>query len=127
MDQKELYQRGLALRKRIFGEEMVEQRMSAAGEFGAPLQTMVNAYAFGDVWSRPGLPLDTRSLVVLAMTAALNRPDELRVHLNGALANGCSPEAIREVLLMVALYAGIPAANEAHKIAQEVISTRGHE
>jgi 4-carboxymuconolactone decarboxylase len=124
VDLKALYERGMRLRKQIFGDETVEKRMSAAGEFGAPLQTMINAYAFGDVWSRPGLPLKSRSLVVLAMTAAMNRPEEFRVHMNGALANGCSPDEIREVLLMVALYAGIPAANEVHKIAHEVIAGR---
>jgi 4-carboxymuconolactone decarboxylase len=125
MDLKQLTERGLRLRKQIFGEEMVDKRMSAAGDFGAPLQAMVNAYGFGDVWSRPGLPLRTRSLIALAMTAAMNRPEEFRVHMNGALANGCSPEEIREVLLMVAIYAGIPAANEVTRIAHEVIGKRG--
>lgn len=124
MDVKELYQRGLKLRARLFGRDAVAGRMSALGDFGEPLQNIVNAYAYGDIWSRPGLPLRTKSLAVLAMTAATNRAPEFRVHMNGALNNGCTPEEIREVLLLVALYCGIPAANEAHRIAYEVISER---
>ena len=127
MDTKELYRRGLAVRKQIFGAEVVEKRMGALGEFGAPLQEMINAYAYGDVWSRPGLDQKIRSLVVLGMNAAINRAAEFRVHLNGALNNGCTPEEIREVCLLVALYAGIPASNDAHRIALEVLKERGIE
>ena len=125
MDMQQLKERGLKLRKRIFGDAAVEQRERAFGDFGAPLQEMINTYAYGDVWYRPDLPHKTRSLVVLAMTAALNRPAEFRVHMNGALANGCSAEEIREVLLMTAVYCGIPAANEAHRIAFEVLQQKG--
>jgi len=125
MTMQELRERGLALRRRIFGEATVQARMDAAGGFGAPLQAMVNAWGYGEVWSRPGLALGTRSLAALAMTAAINRPGEFRVHMRGALANGCTPEEIREVLLMVALYAGIPAANEAHKMAHEILVEQG--
>jgi 4-carboxymuconolactone decarboxylase len=120
MDIKDLYERGLALRKKIFGEAAVEKRMNAAGEFGAPLQHLINAYAYGDVWGRPELSKKMRSLAVLGMTAAINRPHEFRVHMHGALNNGCTQDEIREVLLMVALYCGIPAANDAHRIAHEV-------
>jgi 4-carboxymuconolactone decarboxylase len=95
--------------------------MKALGEFGEPLQNIINAYAYGDIWSRPGLLLATKSLAMIAMMAAANKPAELRVHLNGALKNGCTPEEIREVLLLVALYCGIPAANEAHHAAVEVL------
>ena len=122
MDLRELYERGLALRRRMFGKEEVDKRMNALGEFGEPLQNIVNAYCYGDIWSRPGLPLKTKSLAVLAITAATNRPQEFRVHMKGALANGCTPEEIREVLLLVAFYCGIPAANEAHRIAYETIN-----
>lgn len=123
----ELNERGLNLRRRIFGDATVERRMQAAGDFGAPLQTLVNAVAYGDIWSRPALPLKIRSLAALAMTAALNRPDEFRVHTRGALANGCTPDEIREILLMIAIYAGIPAANDVHRIAHEVILERERE
>jgi len=127
VDLTELNERGLKLRRQIFGDGTVERRMKAAGDFGAPLQSLVNAVAYGDIWSRPGLPLKIRSLAALAMTAALNRPDEFRVHMRGALVNGCTPDEIREILLMIAIYAGIPAANDVHRIAHEVILERQRE
>jgi 4-carboxymuconolactone decarboxylase len=122
MDLEELHERGLKLRRQMFGAEAVEKRMRAAGEFGAPLQNIVNAYAYGDVWSRTALPLKMKSLAMLGITAALNRPAEFRVHVQGCLTNGCTQDEIREVLLLVALYCGIPAANDAHRIAFEVFS-----
>jgi 4-carboxymuconolactone decarboxylase len=125
MDMQELYKRGLAIRKEIFGKEAVEKRMAAVGEYGAPLQNIVNAYAYGDIWARPGLERKMRSLVVLAMTAAINRPAEFKVHVAGALNNGCSPDEIREVLLLIALYCGIPASNDAHRIALETFAEKG--
>jgi 4-carboxymuconolactone decarboxylase len=125
MDTKELYSRGVAVRKQIFGAEAVEKRMNALGDFGAPLQELINTYGYGDVWSRPGLERKIRSLVVIGMNAAINRPAEFKVHVNGALNNGCTPDEIREVCLTVALYAGIPAANDAHRIALEVFKERG--
>jgi 4-carboxymuconolactone decarboxylase len=121
MDTEDLAAKGLKLRKELFGEKSVEQRMTAFGEFGEPLQHIINAYAYGDIWSRPGLSLGVKSLAMIAMMAAANRPQELRVHLKGALKNGCTPEEIREVLLLVALYCGIPAANEAHRAAMDVL------
>ena len=125
MDTQELYRRGLALRKQMFGAEAVEKRMNALGEYGAPLQQLINMYGYGDVWSRPGLERKMRSLVVLGMNAAINRAAEFKVHVAGALNNGCTPDEIREVCLLVALYAGIPAANDAHRIALEVFKERG--
>ncbi len=122
MDIKDLAAKGLKLRKALFGDAAVEQRMQAFGEFGEPLQHIINAYAYGDIWGRPGLPMSTKSLAMIAMMAAANRPAELRVHLRGALQNGCTPEEIREVLLLVALYCGIPAANEAHRAAMDVLN-----
>jgi len=125
MDTQELYRRGLAVRKQMFGAEAVDERMGALGDYGAPLQHMINAYAYGDVWSRPGLERKIRSLVVIGMNAAINRAAEFKVHVNGALNNGCTPDEIREVCLLVALYAGIPAANDAHRLALEVFRERG--
>ena len=124
MDVRELYDRGLKLRQKLFGKEAVEKRMKSFGEFGEPLQNIINAYVYGDVWQRTAVPLRTKSLALLAMTAALNRPEEFRVHMNGALTNGCTPDEIQEILLLVALYCGIPAANEAHRIAHEMINAR---
>ena len=125
MDTQELYARGLKLRQDMLGRDAVDKRMNALGDFGKPLQDIINAYAYGDVWSRDALPLATKSLVMVGMMAALAKPAELRVHLKGALANGCSAAQIQEALLLVALYCGIPAANEAHTAAVEVLREVG--
>jgi 4-carboxymuconolactone decarboxylase len=125
MDTEQLYERGLKRRKEMFGDAAVEQRMNALGDFGQPLQQIINGYAYGDIWSRPGLAPTIRSLVMIGMMAASNHSPELRVHLRGALANGCTPEEIREVLLQVALYCGIPASLEAHSAALEVFGAAG--
>ncbi len=119
MDTREQHERGLALRTAMFGREAVEKRMNAFGDFGKPLQHIINAYAYGDVWQRTALPPGTKSLAMVAMMAAAGHGNELRVHLKGALKNGCKPDEIQEILLLVALYCGIPAANEAHRIAAE--------
>jgi 4-carboxymuconolactone decarboxylase len=119
-DTRELYARGLARRKRMFGETDVEKRMAASGEFGAPLQNIINAYAYGDVWERDGLSDAMKSLVMLGITAASNRSAEFRVHAKGALANGCTAAQVQDVLLLVAMYCGIPAAIEPHQVAAEI-------
>ena len=119
MDTRDLHDKGLKLRREMFGRDAVEQRMNAFGAFGEPLQNMINAYAYGDVWSRSALPLKTK------LTAAIGRANELRVHVNGALTNGCTAEEIRDILLLVALYCGIPAAIEGHRIALDVLRERG--
>ena len=124
MDIRDLHERGLKLRKEIFGSAEVEKRELAFGEFGAPLQHLINAWAYGEVWSRPGLSRKARSLAVVAINAAIDRPQELKVHVKGALANGCTREEIREVLLLVAIYCGIPAANEAHRVALEAMDAQ---
>ena len=121
MDEKDQHERGLKLRVEMFGREAVEKRMSAFGDFGKPLQHIIKAYAYGDVWSRTALSPAIKSLVMVGMMAAAGHPNELRVHLNGAVMNGCSPEQIQEVLLLLTLYCGIPASNEAHRIAAEVL------
>jgi 4-carboxymuconolactone decarboxylase len=121
MDIQEQHDRGLALRTEMFGREAVEKRSNAFGEFGKPLQHIINAYAYGDVWSRTALPGATKSLVMVAMMAAAGHANELRVHLKGAIKSGCRPEEIQDVLLLLTLYCGIPAANEAHRIAVEVL------
>jgi 4-carboxymuconolactone decarboxylase len=121
MDTQEQHDRGLALRMEMFGKEAVEKRSNAFGEFGKPLQHIINAYAYGDVWSRSALAPGTKSLAMVAMMAAAGHSNELRVHLKGALKNGCGAEEIQEVLLLLTLYCGIPAANEAHRIAAEVL------
>jgi 4-carboxymuconolactone decarboxylase len=122
MDDREMHQTGMNIRKEIFGADVVERRMSSAGEFGAPLQKLINQYAYGEIWGRAALPRKMRSLLVLAMMCAANRPHELRIHLRAAITNGCSREEIREVLLQVAIYCGIPASLDAHNIAMEVFA-----
>jgi len=122
MDTQDLHDRGLKLRTEMFGRAAVEKRMNAFGEFGQPLQHIINAYAYGDVWSRSALPPATKSLVMVAMMAAAGRGNELRVHLKGALKNGAGAPEIQEVLLLLALYCGIPLANEAHAAAVEVMN-----
>jgi 4-carboxymuconolactone decarboxylase len=121
MDTRALREKGLKLRREMFGRDAVDARMKAFGEFGEPLQDIINAYAYGDVWSRSVLPLATKSLAMIAMMAAAGRTNELRVHVKGALGNGCNAEQIQEILLLVAMYCGIPAANEAHRVAVEVL------
>jgi 4-carboxymuconolactone decarboxylase len=120
VDTNELYARGLRRRKKMFGEAEVQKRMGAAGEFGAPLQNIINAYVYGDIWERQGLSDATRSLVMLGITAAVNKPAEFRVHAKGALENGCTREQVQDVLLLVAMYCGIPAATETNRIAAEI-------
>lgn len=121
MDVQDLHDRGLKLRIDMFGRDAVDKRMNALGDFGKPLQHIVNAYAYGDVWSRSVLPPATKSLAMIAMMAAAGHPNELRVHLQGALKNGCSADEIQEILLLLALYCGIPSANEAHRVAADVL------
>ena len=101
MDMQEQHERGLKLREAMFGREAVAQRSNAFGEFGKPLQHIINAYAYGDVWSRTVLPPAVKSLTMIAMMAAAGHANELRVHLKGALKNGCKAEEIQEVLLLL--------------------------
>jgi 4-carboxymuconolactone decarboxylase len=122
MDVQEQNERGLKLRIDMFGRDSVEGRMKALGDFGKPLQHVINAYAYGDVWQRQALPPAMKSLVMVAMMAAGGHPNELRVHLKGALKNGCTAEQIQDVLLLLTMYCGIPAANEAYRIAGEVLT-----
>jgi 4-carboxymuconolactone decarboxylase len=120
VDTSELYARGLRRRKKMFGDAEVDKRMATSGEFGAPLQNIINAYVYGDVWERTGLSNDIRSLVMLGITAASDKPAEFRVHAQGALANGCTREQVQDVLLLVAMYCGVPAAIETNRIAAEI-------
>src|ERR1700722_14814896 len=113
--------RGWKRRTEMSGREAVEKRMNAFGEFGKPLQHIINAYAYGDVWQRTALSPATKSLVMIAMMAAAKQPNELAVHLRGALKNGCTAEQIQEVLLLLTLYCGIPAGIDAHRIAADVL------
>ena len=122
---KEVYDRGLALRKDVLGKEYVEKSIETADDFNRPMQDLTTEYCWGYVWTRPGLPKKTRSMLNLAMLAALNRGPELKLHVNGALNNGLTKEEIKEIFLQVAIYCGIPAGLDAFKTARDVFKERG--
>jgi 4-carboxymuconolactone decarboxylase len=116
------YDKGLALRKQVLGADYVEKSMASADDFSRPMQELSTEYCWGYVWTRPGLQLRERSLINLAMISALNRPHELKLHVKAALTNGVSREEIREVLLQVAVYCGVPAGIDSTRIAREAFA-----
>lgn len=119
----ERYQAGLKVRSDVLGSEYVDKAISAATEFNKPLQDLVTEYCWGAIWTRDTLDRKTRSLLNLAMLSVLNRPHELKLHTAGALRNGCTPEEIREVLLQVVIYAGVPCGVDAFRVAKDAIET----
>lgn len=122
MDDRERHASGMKVRRAVLGDAHVDKAQANQNGFNEPFQDLITRYAWGEVWSRPGLPRQTRSLVTLAMMVALNRNDEFRMHLRGALSNKVTREEIQEVLLQSAIYCGVPAANTAFHIAQEVFA-----
>lgn len=119
---KAAYDKGLATRTAVLGEAYVNNAMSNADAFNKPMQDLLNEYCWGNVWSREGLPRKTRSMLNLAMIPILNRPHELKAHIRGALNNGVTKEEIAEIFLQVAIYAGVPAAVDAFRIAREAFA-----
>ncbi|MGE0860159.1 MAG: carboxymuconolactone decarboxylase family protein [Gammaproteobacteria bacterium] len=118
----DLFDRGLAIRKAVLGAEFVEKSLASADEFTMPLQQLVTEYCWGAVWGREELPKRIRSMLNIAMLSVLNRPNELKVHVAGALRNGVSKTEIREVLLQVAIYAGVPCSVDSFRVARESIA-----
>jgi len=116
---RKLFEKGLQIRREVLGAKHVDASMSQADDFSRPLQELVTEYCWGVVWSRPGLDRKTRSLINVAMLTALNRPHEVKLHLRGALNNGCSKNDIMEVLLQTAIYCGVPAAIDSLRVAKE--------
>jgi 4-carboxymuconolactone decarboxylase len=114
------YEEGLKIRKAVLGEAYVERALANVDSFNAPLQELVTEYCWGKVWGRPGLDRKQRSMLNLAMISVLNRPHELKAHIRGALTNGMTPAEICEVFLQVMIYAGVPAAVDSFRIANEV-------
>src|SRR6185369_10181303 len=114
MDERQRYEQGTKVRREVLGDAHVDK------EF----QDLITRYAWGEIWSRPGLSRQMRSMLTLAMMVALNRPEEFRMHVKAALNNGVTPEQIKEVLLQSAIYCGVPAANNAFHIANEVIGSK---
>ncbi len=119
---EERYETGLRIRREVLGAEYVDKSIAMSDDFNRPLQELVTEYCWGAVWSRPGLSRKVRSLINLAMLTALNRPHEVKLHLKGALNNGCSKEEIMEVLLQSAIYCGVPAAIDSFRLAREVFN-----
>jgi 4-carboxymuconolactone decarboxylase len=122
MDERERYDRGLTMRRGVLGDAHVDRTLTRRTPFNEEFQELITRYAWGEVWTRPGLTRHTRSLVTVAMMVALNRPDELRLHLRAAFNNGVTRDEIKEVLLHCAIYAGVPAANSAFHAAEEVFA-----
>jgi 4-carboxymuconolactone decarboxylase len=122
MDDAERTRRGMTVRREVLGDEHVDRAVAATTSFTEPFQDLITRYAWGEIWSRPGLSRAERSLVTLAVLAALHHDNELAMHVKAALRNGLQPEQISEVLLQVALYAGVPAGNRAFAVAQRALS-----
>lgn len=122
---KEMFERGLAIRRSVLGADFVDNAFATADDFNRPLQELVTQYCWGEIWGRPGLDKKTRSMLNLAMLSALNRPHEIKVHVKGALENGLSKNEIMEVFLQVAIYCGVPAAVDSFRIAREVFKELG--
>lgn len=116
---------GIEIRKSVLGHDYVERSMKSANSFNAEFQDMLNTYCWGEIWTRDGLPRQTRSLINLALMVALNQPNELRNHVRGALNNGVKVEEIKEVLLQTTIYCGVPAASLAFTSAMEELKALG--
>jgi 4-carboxymuconolactone decarboxylase len=113
---------GLLVRRAVLGDEHVDRALAATTEFTAPFQDLITRYAWGDVWSRPGLSRAERSMITLAALVALRQSDELAMHIRAALRNGLTRDQISEILLHLSIYAGVPSANYAYKVAQAVLA-----
>jgi 4-carboxymuconolactone decarboxylase len=118
---KDMFDKGFEIRKAVLGAEFVEKSFASADDFNRPMQELVTEYCWGAVWGRETLDRKTRSMLNLAMLASLNRPHELKMHVKGAIRNGVSKDEIREVLLQVAIYAGVPAGVDAFRNAREAL------
>lgn len=116
------FQDGLEIRRRVLGEDYVDNAFALATDFTRPFQELVTRFAWGEIWGRPGLDHRTRSLLNLAIMTALNRSTELKLHIRGALRNGVTQEEIQEVFLQTAAYCGMPAALDSFKIAQDLFT-----
>jgi 3-oxoadipate enol-lactonase/4-carboxymuconolactone decarboxylase len=124
MTDDERRERGMKARREVLGDEYVD-RSQSAGPLTKDFQDLITRYAWGEIWTRPGLDRKTRSCITVAMTVALNRPDELALHLRGALRNGVTVDELREVLLQTAVYCGVPAAHTAFRVAEQVLGAEG--
>ena len=119
---KELFDKGLKVRREVLGSQYVDNAIKNADDFSRPLQEFVTEYCWGELWNRPGLDRKSRSMLNLAMLAALNRPHEIKLHIRGAINNGMTKDEIKEVFLQVGVYCGVPAAVDAFRSAREVFA-----
>ena len=125
MTDPERAREGMAVRRAVLGDDHVDRAVAGTTPFTAPFQDLITRYAWGEIWSRPGLSRAERSMITLTALAVLRQKQELATHVRAALRNGLSPEQIQEVLLQVAVYAGVPAANRAFAVAQAVLAAEG--
>jgi 4-carboxymuconolactone decarboxylase len=122
MDEQERHDKGLTVRRAVLGDAHVDRAMKRKDAFNAEFQELITRYAWGEIWTRPGLPRHTRSLLTIALMVAMNRNEEFRLHLRAAFNNGVTRDQIKEVLLHCAIYCGVPAANSAFHMAEEVFA-----
>lgn len=120
MDEKERHAKGMTIRRAVLGDAHVDRAQANRTELTSEFQDLITRYAWGEIWTRPGLPRHTRSLLTIAMMVALNREEELKLHLRAAANNGVTRDEIKEVLMQAAIYCGVPAANSAFHMAQEI-------
>jgi 4-carboxymuconolactone decarboxylase len=120
MTEEKRYEAGLEVRRAVLGDEHVERSLAKRTDLTTEFQDLITRYAWGDIWTRPGLPRHTRSLLTISMMVALNRGEELALHLRAAKNNGVSRDDIKEVLMQTAIYCGVPAANSAFHLAQKI-------
>jgi 4-carboxymuconolactone decarboxylase len=125
MDERQRYEQGMKVRREVLGDPHVDKSLQKRNSFNEEFQDLITRYAWGEIWTRPGLPRQTRSMITLAMMVALNRDEEFRMHVRAALNNGVTREEIKEVLLQTAIYCGVPAANNAFHAADEVMKDAG--
>ena len=120
----DLYDKGMKLRREVLGDDYVDRSLASVDDFNREFQQMVTEHAWGAIWARPGLSKKQRSLLNLGMLAALNRPEEFELHFRGALKNGCTVEELKETLLQIAVYCGMPAGVSAFRVARKVLAER---
>src|SRR5882672_3504208 len=122
MDDRERYEKGMSVRRAVLGDAHVDRSLKNKNEFNQDFQDLITRYAWGEIWTRPGLPRHTRSLLTVAMMIALNRTDEFKLHVRAAFNNGVTRDQIKEVIMQAAIYCGVPAANTAFHLAEDVFA-----
>jgi 4-carboxymuconolactone decarboxylase len=120
MEDRERHKQGMTVRRAVLSDAHVDRALTRSNDFNREFQDLITRYAWGEIWTRPGLPRHTRSLITIAMMVALNRSEEFKLHVRAAFNNGVTRDEIKEVLLQCAIYCGVPAANSSFHMAEEV-------